>query len=223
MRRWTIAATLGLIALLAAGMAALRASEGAWAESAPLAVGVLFLLLASGATCTRWRSPALAAFVVVGSIYFLMSWSKGQIPFSIPVAPKLIDRIVTEVIDTTHPQPRQPRFRVNDDRERELLERRYLDFWQRQSEEKTRQMDADFHELDVAFLERANHSRRWLDWMDLREKRLEIGHRIAHAWLSMALGGLAAFAAALIFGRRSRYDDPRGEPVSRVDRTELAP
>jgi hypothetical protein len=188
-RRWTIGGALGLIALLAVGMAALRDSECEWAEIAPgVALGTL-LIAAALAILRRGRDRACLAFAAIGGAYFLAAWPIGPIPRRVPIASTVIERIVLEFDAVTNPPPPIRHQRWFGAVGRAALRNR-----------PKAEYAAIIREMNVD----GERDRRWENH---RPWRLMFGRKIAHAWLSLALGSLAAIAAALIFGRRSRYDD----------------
>ena len=198
MRRWTIAGMLGLVAMLGLGMAALRDSGGVWAAVAPGLAGASFLAAASLAILRRGRSPGLAAFAAVGGAYFLTSWPMGYAPRNLPVASTAIERVVSEMdaVANAKPRERHPELKI------------YVGI---------KVPDAG---LFAVHMEKHADELRRGSWMSHRHERLNFGRKIAHSWLSLALGGLAALAATLIFGRRPRYDGSGREPQSRGVRPE---
>ncbi len=203
MRGWTIGGLIALVALLALGMASLRDPWCEWAVIAPGVAAAILVIAAALAILRRGRSPACSAFAIAGSAYLLASWPFGPEPRTIPVASGLVERVVLRLDRVTNPKP------VDHSR----VQTRFMpDIYKRPEAEQA----AIFEEWNFYFLS-------YRDWDDHHPDRLIYARRIAHAWLSLALGGLAALASSLIFGRRSRYDGSGRESISRDTGTDVAP
>ncbi len=81
MRRWTLAASLGMVALFAIGFAALRSASMAWTSTVlTLTLGVLATGLI-GCILKQWRDGPWLGFTVFGSLYFISTqflWISGR-------------------------------------------------------------------------------------------------------------------------------------------------
>lgn len=203
MRGWTIGGLIALVALLALGMASLRDPWCEWAVIAPGVAAAILVIAAALAILRRGRSPACSAFAIAGSAYLLASWPFGPEPRTIPVASGLVERVVLRLDRVTNPKP------VDHSR----VQTRFMsDIYKRPEAEQA----AIFEEWNFYFLS-------YRDWDDHHADRLIYARRIAHAWLSLALGGLAALASSLIFGGRSRYDNLVHEAALKAPQPKIAP
>jgi hypothetical protein len=202
MRGWTIGGLIALVAILAMGMASLRDPECEWAEIAPGAAAAILVTATAFAILRRGRAPACMALTIAGGSYFLASWPLGTEPRMIPIASSLVERIVLRLDGVTNPKP------VDHSR----VQSRFMpDIYKRPEAEQM----AIFEEWQF-------YSDSYRYWDDHRPNRLMFARRIAHAWLALALGGLAAIASSLIFGQRSRYDDWGREAALREHQLESA-
>ena len=101
MGRWTLAGMMGLIVVVAAGLAAVRESSPAWAAVVSYLVAASFVLVATIALLRKSRRPWWIGFTTFGGGYLILAVALGPTIGPLPG----IGRVVDSISDRLDPPP----------------------------------------------------------------------------------------------------------------------